>query len=143
MKEAKKKVYKDEKGNASIEAKAIEAVMRLASAELVKRSERKIMRQTFSAGAFVKPLFLSIGKKKHDLLRKDIVTRGTGDKVTRVPTYRPQFDKWDVKGTIDLIGIEPDFARQALELAGLRFGLYGYRPKFGRFIVKKFLEVKK
>src|SRR3990167_9177022 len=95
-------------------------------------------RQMVKAGVFIKPLFLTIGKKKRDSLRKDIVTRmGSGDKVTRVSTYRPQFNEWKCSGTMDLIAIEPEFVKQALEVGGYKYGLYGYRPEFGRFLVKK------
>lgn len=143
MKEAERKVYTDENGMPCIEAGALKAVIRSACSELGKKMEGKKNRQAVKAGVFIKPAMLTIGKKKYDILRKDIVSRaGTGDKVTRVPTYRPQFDTWKVKGQMDLIGIEPDFVRQALELGGLKYGLYGFRPEFGRFIVTKFIEVK-
>ena len=144
MKEAENKVYTDEKGMPCIEAGAIKAVIRSASSEIGKKMEGKKNRQAVKAGVFIKPLHLTIGKKKYDILRKDIVSRaGSGDKVTRVPTYRPQFNNWKCKGKMDLIGIEPDFVRQALELGGMKYALYGFRPEFGRFIVTKFMETKK
>ena len=140
--EAMQKIFRDEKGNISIEAKAVEAVIKAGSSEIGKKMAAKKNRQMVSAGVFIKPLFLNIGKKEPDCIKKDIVTRkGQGDKVTRVPTYRPMFNEWTVKGKIDLIGVEPSFVRQALEVGGLKYGLYGYRPKFGRFIVRKFIEV--
>lgn len=142
-KQAEEKCYRDDKGDLSIPATAIKASMRLASSELGKKMESKKNRQAISAGLFVKPVMLSLGKKKHDGIVEDVVTRkGTGDKVTRVVTYRPSIkDGWSVTGMFHIIGIPNNFVKQALELAGLKYGLLGHRPEFGRFVVTEFKEV--
>lgn len=140
-KEAENKIYKDKKGNPSIGANAIKACIRVASSELGKRMDAKKHRQTVKAGIFFDQDFFPLNKKTPDLIREDLVTRGQGDKVTRVMTFRPQFDSWTIKGKMNLIGIEPNFVKQALELGGYKYGLYGYRPEFGRFIITKFKEV--
>lgn len=142
-KQAEEKCYRDEKGDLAIPSAAIKAAMRLASSELGKKMEAKKNRQAISAGLFVKPIMLSLGKKKHDGIVEDVVTRkGQGDKVTRVVSYRPLIKEgWTVGGTFNLVGIPTGFVKQALELAGLKYGLLGHRPEFGRFIVTEFKEV--
>ena len=142
-KQAEEKCYRDDKGDLSIPSAAIKAAMRLASSELGKKMESKKNRQMVSAGLFIKPVMLSLGKKKHDGLAEDIVTRkGTGDKVTRVPTWRPLIKEgWNVSGMFNVIGIPTGFVKQALEIAGLKYGLLGHRPEFGRFVVTEFKEV--
>ena len=141
-KEAEKKIYRDEKGNPCIESRAIKALMRMASSELGKKMEGKKNRQMISAGIFMEPTNLVVGKKKPDLIRKDIVSRNASGKITRVPTYRPQFNDWKVKGLMNLIGVAQDFAIQSLELGGLKYGLYGFRPEFGRFKVISWKVIK-
>lgn len=136
---AEDKLYKNEKG-IFIPSSAIKALIRNASSDLGKKMEGKKNRQTISAGVFFESE-LYINNKKHDGIVKHIVTRGKGDKVTRVPTYRPIFNKWNGKLRANLIGVNPQFIKECLQLGGLRYGLLGYRPDYGRFVVKNFKEV--
>ena len=139
QKAAKLKVYRTEEGELGIEARAFKASMRLASSELGKKMMAKKNRQSIQAGVFITPEVLSLNKINYDAIIGDVVTRkGTGDKVTRVTTYRPLIKEWSFEGEMSLLGVTPNFAREALELGGLRYGLLGHRPEFGRFIVNKF-----
>lgn len=146
-KEAVNKVYNDEKGNISMPTTAIKASIRIASSELGKRIEAKKNRQFIRAGVFFEKDYLPLldkkdkSRKKYDCIVKDIVTRGKGEKVTRVSTFRPLIEEWKVKGKVTLLGVTPNFFREAMELAGIKYGLLSHRPEFGRFIVNKFKEV--
>jgi len=142
-KQAELKVYKDSKGFISIPAGAIKGAMRLASSEIGKRMEAKKNRQTIKSAVFVEPDMISLGTKKHDGIMEDVVTRGQGDKVTRVKTFRPLIKKgWKVTFEINTFGVPKEFIQECLDVAGLRFGLLSHRPEFGRFQVNKFLEMK-
>lgn len=143
-KQAELKVYKDDKGNICIPASALKAAMKLASSEIGKKMEAKKNRQTVQSALFIEPLMLNLGKKKHDGIVRDIVTRaGTAGKVTRVPTYRPLIKSgWKVQGTINAFGVPKEFIKECLELGGLRFGLLSHRPEFGRYQLNKFIESK-
>jgi len=141
MEQAKQKTYTDEKGNISIPADAIKACMRNASNEVGKKMEGKKNRQTIKAQVFIHPLMLSTGKKKYDEIARDIAVRGKGDKVTRIPTYRPLIKDWKVSGVMTLFGVPFEFVKETLQLGGMRYGLLSHRPEFGRFIVKKFERV--
>lgn len=137
-KQAEEKCYRDEKGNLAIPANAVKAAMRYASGELGRKMESRKNRQSLQSGVFITPLNLSISKKNYDVIAEDVVTRkGTGDKVTRVVSYRPLVNQWKCKGIMQLVGVPAGFAKQALELAGIRYGLLGHRPEFGRFIITK------
>jgi hypothetical protein len=139
---AENKCYRTEKGELAIPSNAIKAVIRAASSELGKKMEGKKNRQMIAAGVFPKETMISLGKTKHDGICEDLVTRpGTGDKVTRVITYRPIIKEWEASFELNLIGVEASFVKQALELGGLKYGLLGHRPEFGRFMVTKFKEV--
>ncbi len=139
---AKKKVYIDDKGNIGIPSNSIKASMRLASSEIGKKMEAKKNRQTIKSAVFFDKEIYLIGKKKPDMIVGDVVTRGQGEKVTRVKTYRPLIKIWKIKCRIIAYGVTKDFVQQSLELAGMRFGLLSHRPEFGRFIVKSFKKVK-
>lgn len=141
IEQAKEKAYRNSKGNLIIPSNALKACIKLGSNELAGIKKGKAMRQTVRACLFVDN-DLDLGTKDYDSIKVDIVTRkGTGDKVTRVPTYRPMINSWKAKGIISFIpdgNITTDFIKQSIELAGFKYGLLGYRPEFGRFILKKF-----
>jgi len=142
-KQAELKVYLDDKGNISIPSNSIKASMRLASSEIGKKMEGKKNRQTMSSAVFFDKEMYSLGKKNPDLICEDVVTRaGTGDKVTRVKTFRPLIKEWKIKVKISSYGATKDFIEQSLNLAGIRFGILSHRPEFGRFSVKSFKQIK-
>ncbi len=143
-KQAESKVYRDDKGNVSIPASAVKAAMKLASSEIGKKMEAKKNRQTIQSAVFLEPDMLSLGRKDYDGIVDDIVTRkGTGDKVTRVKTFRPLIKKgWKVNFEINSLGVPKEFIQECLDLAGLRFALLSHRPEYGRFQVNKFVELK-
>ena len=144
-KQARKKVYANKSGELVIPKQCLKASLRLSANELVGIKKGKNMRQTIRAFLNVAD-DLRLGRKKPDSIVKDMVTRkGTGDKVTRVPTYRPFIEKWKAKGQIEYVpegSLTNDFIKQALELAGLKYGVLSHRPEFGRFIIKKFVPVR-
>ena len=141
--QAELKVYLNDKKEISIPANSIKASMRLASAEIGKKMEGKKNRQTVSSSIFFDQEMYSLGMKKPDLICEDVVTRaGTGDKVTRVKTFRPLIKKWKIKVRIISYGASKDFIEQSLMLAGIRYGILSHRPEFGRFSVKSFKEIK-
>jgi len=150
MEQAKQKVYSDAKGNLAIPNNAIKASMRFASSEVGKKMEGKKNRQTIKSAVFIEPMELTLLNKSnkpiktYDEIVRDIVERkGSGDKVTRVPTYRPLIKKWKAKGKIIAYGVPFEFIKEVLELAGVRYGLLSHRPEFGRFIVTKLVEERK
>ncbi len=141
-KQAELKVYLNDKKDICIPANSIKASMRLASSEIGKKMEAKKNRQTVSSAVFFKEEMYPIGKKKPDMIVEDVVTRGMGDKVTRVKTFRPLIKQWKIKIVIISYGATKDFIEQSLELAGIRFGILSHRPEFGRFKVKSFKQLK-
>lgn len=142
QRQAPEKTYRNDDGVLSIPAVAIKAAMVNAAADAGRKMESRKNKQTIKSGVFISPLMLSMGKEDYDELCEDVVTRkGQGDKVTRVKTYRPLIKDWSVGGEMVLYGVTPDFVKQCLEIAGLRYGLLGHRPEFGRFMINKW-EVK-
>lgn len=134
--QAEKKTYTDDKGKLVIPANAVKAVMRYASSEIGNKMEGKKNRQTISSAVWMDQDLPLETKDKVEIV-SDIVTRkGTGDKVTRVKSFRPLIKSWKAKGKMTLFGGVPqEFVKECLEHGGLRFGLLSHRPEFGRFVV--------
>jgi len=141
-KQSVEKLYLNEDKEICIPAACIKAAIRNACSELGKKMDGKKNRQSVKAGVFFESDLLSTGVLKHDGIQEDIVTRGKGDKVTRVVTFRPYLEKWEVSGTMNLFMIESKFVHESMQLGGVRYGLCGYRPEYGRFIVEKFEVIK-
>jgi hypothetical protein len=144
LEQAQRKAYRDTKGNLAIPAVALKAAIREASSLVGKKTDAKKNREKIRAMLFIEPNSLSLGRKEYDCIAKDLVSRGQGTKVTRVETYRPLIKEWATKGNLELYGegLDPEFIRECLGIAGERKGLLSHRPDFGRFVITKF-EVKK
>lgn len=143
MKQAPEKAYRDGSGNLALPSKALKASIREASSLIGKKTEGRKRRDLIRATLFIEPDMLSFNKKDYDAIDCQMVTRGKGEKVTRVPTYRPLVKEWKASGTMWLMdGLTSDFVKEALETAGMMKGVLSYRPEFGRFIVTRFKEVK-
>lgn len=141
LKQAPTKAYRDAKGNLAIPDAALKAAMRLSAGELGKKMESKKNRELIRACVFVEPEMLSLGKKDYDCIDERWVTRGKGEKVTRVMAYRPLIKEWKLNATISLMdGITPNFIKEVVQRAGIMHGLLSHRPEFGRFELVKFEE---
>ncbi len=137
------KLYLDDEENICIPSKNIKAVIREASSDLGGKMKGKKNRQTIRSALFFDQELYSTGFKEPDGIQEDYVSRGKGEKVTRVITFRPYVNEgWKVSGEIIVFDIVIGFVRECLEWAGFRYGLGGYRPEYGRFVVNKFEEIK-
>jgi hypothetical protein len=142
-KQAPDKVYRDAKGEISVPGDMLKASVRSASREIGKKGDTKKREQAFRAGAFFDKEMYSLGVKDFDVLHSEMVTRkGTGNKVTRVMSYRPAIrEGWEIEGIVLLYGITAQHFSEALLLAGMKYGLGGHRPEFGRFEVVECAEI--
>jgi hypothetical protein len=64
---------------------------------------------------------------------------------SRIVRWRPRFNEWKLEFTIDIIddeNISASILKDILETAGKTKGIGDYRPRFGRFMVTKFEEIK-
>lgn len=139
QKNALEKLYKDDEGNVCIPALALKACIREAAREIGKKMESKKRERAVRAGFYLTRSMYPVGKKEPDRIHAEHVTRkGTGNKVTRVVAYRPCIDNWEIECEAVLYDITPDFVRQAIELAGFKYGLLGHRPEYGRFKLTNF-----
>jgi len=133
-KNAYEKVYKNEEGKICIPSTGLKACIRTAGRDIGKKLECKKREQSIRAGLYFTQMDYSLDKTQPDHIHGEIVTRkGTGNKVTRVVSYRPLIKEWEIECEAVLYDLTPEFIKQAIELAGFKYGLFGHRPEYGRF----------
>jgi len=149
--QAKMKVYRNKKGQLVIKAEALEASLRHSAYYIAPNNKKTRYKDDVYSAVHIEPRELVLtrdnGKKdapikKYDEMAQDYVKREHGKQTTSVVTYRPLIKEgWKVKFKINYLtlgDLTPKFLEDALTVAGLRFGLLGHRPKFGRFKVNDF-----
>jgi hypothetical protein len=142
QKNAIQKVYRNETGEVCIPAACIKASTREASTMIGNVKGGKQRRNAVRAALFIFPDMIPVAKDV-DGIHPEIVTRGKGDKVTRVVSYRPFLKTWECTFDALLYDLTPENVRQYMQLAGVRYGICGHRPEWGRFEVAAFEVIEK
>lgn len=110
-----------------------------------KADKRRTMREVVKSLVEVNETFIElVGKKEPDCINRDSVvnpnTRGRG------LCYRPQFNPgWKAKFSLTILDAEVlpvESVKEILDYAGFRIGIGDHRPKFGKFMVTKFVARK-
>lgn len=84
---------------------------------------------------------LLLGKTEWD----EIDTRAVVIQRARVLKWRPKFNDWELEFTMSILDddlLAPQTLREILDCAGQRYGIGDYRPRFGRFQVVEWEELK-
>lgn len=120
----------------------IEGALIKAATELkLSGSGKKTYKDLMKAAAFVTPELIP-----HEIQKWDVDSRAVVNPTTRGRSmcYRPRLDEWELKFQLEVLDERADAAaiEEIVNIAGLRQGLGSYRPKFGRFKVTKFKEIK-
>lgn len=140
-KEAAKKFLYVSDGKVVQPALHIEGAMTKAATELkLAGSGKKTYKDLIKATCFVTPEYIPLNNQKWTVDARPVVnptTRG------RSMCYRPRFDEWSMNFEMEVLDdrADPAAIEEILRLAGLRVGIGSYRPRFGRFEIKKFAKV--
>lgn len=132
-----RKCHRNDDGFICITPEMILASMREAVGDIAPRGKGKVYRRDIMAGVFFEQNMFATEHKEPDAIDARPVIRGKGEKTTLVICYRPMLKSWKIQGTMALIDVQPQLAKQSLERAGYKAGLASYRPRFGRFVVTK------
>jgi hypothetical protein len=137
--EAKKALYLDEKGMIYQPAEHIQGALVKAGVSF-KFEGKKTYKDLMKSGIIVEPDAIPLHKKTWDEIDKRPVVINRA----RVIRYRPMFNEWELTFRITVLdeSIALPLLKEILDYAGNRVGIGDYRPKFGRFIVTKFEELK-
>ena len=136
--DARKALYTDEKGNPIQPSTHFEGAM-VKSAVQFKMQGKKTYKDAFRAGVFIEPVNIPHKIKDWEIdLMPVVVNR------SRIMRSRPKFNNWKLAFQITCIDerIAPEVIKEILEDAGKFVGIGDFRPKFGRFKVIKFQEVR-
>jgi len=138
--EAERKLYRDEKGIIVNPAEHIFQAMRKAATDF-KFSGKKTFKDVIVSGIIVSldmiPLII---EKPYEIDARPVVIQRA-----RVLCWRPKFNNWKLKFVIDILddeNISVSTLKEILEKAGQAKGIGDYRPRFGRFMVTSFQEMK-
>lgn len=134
--------YKTKKGDKfQIPSEMIEACMTKAAVNF-KLEGKKTYKDVIKGGIIVDPIEMVLSNQKPSMDARWGRNKNTGGAVWVV---RPCFNEWGLDFTIDLLQderVSPERLKEILAYGGLYVGIGAWRPKFGRFQVKSFKEVK-
>ena len=104
-------------------------------------SNKKTYKDVIKGGVFVTPDEILHKNQKWTIDRRSAVNPSTRG---RVMVNRPVFPNWTLDFDLNVIDdrAEIPVIKEILEYAGLYVGIGTFRPKFGRFEVKKFQKTK-
>lgn len=133
--------YKNKSGKFYQPSEMIEAAMAKAAVNF-KLEGKKSYKDVIKGGIIVNPIEILHNSQKFEVdarWGKNPNTRGA------IWVVRPRIDEWALDFTIDLLQderVSGDTLKEILAYAGLYVGIGAWRPKFGRFEITKFIEVK-
>lgn len=135
----KKALYLDAKGQTYQPAEQIYQSMIKASVDF-KFEGKKTYKDVITTGIFIEPEAIPL-PYGYEVDARPFVNKTTRG---RDITYRPRFNEWKCKFTINIIddkNISISTLKEILERAGQTKGIGTYRPRFGRFMVTSFQEM--
>ena len=136
--EADKALYKNKKGIYE-PSEHVWGAMIKASTKF-KFEGKKTYKDIIKGGIVVEPDAIPLNRKDYD----EIDARAVVVQRSRVVRWRPKFNKWELSFDILILdddNLAPSTLKEILEEAG-KVGIGDFRPRFGRFQVTHFEEVK-
>jgi hypothetical protein len=140
-KEAEESLYKDNEGNIVTPATHLEASMIKAATQFkIPGQGKKTFKDAFKGGVFVSPEMIPHQGNGYEVFVSPVVINRA-----RVMKARAKLDDWTLNFQIQVIDerITPHVLKDILTEAGKYHGIGDWRPRFGRFEVKKFEPIKK
>jgi hypothetical protein len=140
--EADRGIYRDDKGEICIEAKALKAVGRNGAGRI--KISRRTLTQDFKGALHFENQFIPLLDEKGKRFTKPTgyhfeFVKIPPKKGTPVPKMWAYFDKWHIKSTAVVVDdrISVSAIKDAFTEGGMLYGLLDGRPDWGRFVVKK------
>lgn len=136
--EADKCLYKNSHGEIYQPAEHIFQSMVRAAVDF-KFEKKRTYKDVITSGILVEPEEIPLITEG----QYEIDARGAVVQRARVVRWRPRFNKWKLKFSINILddnNIAVPTLKEILEKAGAMKGIGDYRPRFGRFMVTAFKE---
>lgn len=98
-------------------------------------------KEIVQSACFIDEEYIQHKNQKWTVDARSVVNQATKG---RIMSYRPRLDDWCLNFTLEVLDdrADPRCIKEVLTIAGLRKGIGSYRPRFGRFEVTKFQELK-
>lgn len=136
--DAEKATYRNKEGKIYLPSEWFYAGLVKAATKQIYEG-KKTYKDLFKAGIVVEPDEIILDQQKYEIdLRPVVIQRA------RVVKARPRFNAWSCSFKIQVLEdevISSQILKEALDDSG-RNGVGDYRPRFGRFMVSKFKEMK-
>jgi hypothetical protein len=136
--EADKASYRNQEGEFYIPSEHILGALIKAGVQF-KYEGKKTYKEIVKAGVIVCPDCVPLLDKEGKVFTEwdEIDQRAVVVQRSRITRWRPKFNEWKLKFTLEIINddeVAPSTLKEILEYAG-RIGVGDYRPRFGRFQV--------
>lgn len=138
--EVLKALYADDKGKPYQPADHIIGALIKASTNFkIPGKGKKTYKDLIQSALFIYPDAIP-----HKIPKWVVDRRGVVIQRSRIIRERPRFDEWELSFEVEITDeqLPVDVVRRILEHAGNRKGLGDFRPRFGRFLVSEFNELK-
>jgi len=139
-KEVLKALYADDEGKPYQPSDHILGALIKASTDFkIPGKGKKTYKDLIQSALFIYPDAIPHKIPKWVVDRRPVVIQRS-----RIIRERPRFDEWELSFEIDITDeqLPVDAVRKIIEHAGNRKGLGDFRPRFGRFMVSEFKELK-
>jgi len=138
--EAENALYKNKNGIVCQPASHIEgAMIKASTAYMMAGKGKKTFKDAFKGGVFVEPMMIPHKNQKWELDLSPVNVQRA-----KIMRARPRFDEWEL--TFNILNIDDRIRKEVLKQilidAGRYFGVGDNRPRFGRFEVIKFEQIK-
>lgn len=132
-------LYRDENGIIYEPADHIYSAMIKAGADFkITGRGRKTYKDMMKTAINIIPSAIPLNNQKYEIDRRPVVIQRA-----RVMRERPMFKEWNLDFEIEILDsqLPKEAVKEILEQAG-KIGIGDFRPRFGRFMVTKFEEIK-
>lgn len=118
-----------------------QALIKAAAGIKMKGAGRSTYKELFKGAVFVRPEYIVHNKQDWEVHSSTVVIPSTRGRINR---YRPMLKDWSLNFEIEILDdrVSEIVLKLALDEAGRTKGIGDWRPRFGRFIVEEFKEIK-
>lgn len=134
-------LYKNSKGEIFVPATWIEGCLTKTASEFqISGRGKKTYKDLVKSALLVTPTEIKIEPQEWQTDTRAVIVQRS-----RVIRYRPRWDEWKLKFSVNILDdqLPTSIIKDMLEQAGAYRGIGDFRPKFGRFQLTKIEEKKK
>jgi hypothetical protein len=141
--ELERAAYRKQDGELYIPSEWVfQSLLKAAGEYSIPGRGKKTFRDVIKSTIVFEPDQIGLGTKKYSVDARPVVIRATKGRIVR---YRPHLPKWSINFCLTILDedmIDAETLNTILVRAGQIVGVGDYRPRYGRFLVERFAEIK-